>query len=45
MAGGVITGLFTWVLVFIILKFYGKETLTGLTEAEIAAKEEKKKKN
>ncbi|MHA1933062.1 MAG: CPBP family intramembrane glutamic endopeptidase, partial [Promethearchaeota archaeon] len=44
MAGGVITGLFTWVLVMIILKFYGKETLTGLTEAEIAAKEEKKKK-
>ncbi|MFW9820323.1 MAG: CPBP family intramembrane glutamic endopeptidase [Candidatus Thorarchaeota archaeon] len=45
MAGGVITGLFTWVLVFIILKFYGKKTLTGLTEAEIAAKEEKKKKD
>jgi membrane protease YdiL (CAAX protease family) len=45
MAGGVITGLFTWVLVFIILKFYGKETLTGLTETEIAAKEEKEKKN
>ena len=43
-AGGVITGLFTWVLVSIILKYYGKETLTGLTEAEIAAKEEKKKK-
>jgi membrane protease YdiL (CAAX protease family) len=43
MAGGVITGLFTWILVFIILKYFGKVTLTGLTEAEIAAKEDKKK--
>ncbi len=45
MAGGIVTGLFTWVLVFIILKYYGKVTLTGLTEAEINAKETKKKKD
>jgi hypothetical protein len=42
MAGGLITGLFTWVLVFLILKFFGRETLTGLTESEIAAKKSKK---
>jgi len=39
---GIITGLFTWVLVFIITKYYGKTTLTGLTEEELAAKEAKK---
>jgi len=40
---GIITGLFTWFLVFIITKYYGKTTLTGLTELELAAKEANKK--
>ncbi len=41
MAGGLVTGLITWVLVFIILKYYGKETLMGLTETEVNAKKKK----
>ncbi|MFX0037806.1 MAG: CPBP family intramembrane glutamic endopeptidase [Promethearchaeota archaeon] len=45
MAGGIFTGLFTWLIVFILLKYYGKVTLTGLTEAEIIAKQKKRKKN
>ncbi|TKJ18387.1 MAG: hypothetical protein CEE42_16535 [Promethearchaeota archaeon Loki_b31] len=43
--GSLITGLFTWVVVALITKYYGRETLTGLTEEEKAAKEAKLKKN
>ena len=41
--GSVITALFTWLVVNLIIKYYGSETLTGLTEEEKAAKETKKK--
>ena len=46
MAGGnLFTALFTWLIVAFIIKNYGRETLTGLTEKEKAAKEAKHKKN
>jgi len=46
MAGGsLFTALFTWLVVAFIIKKYGRETLTGLTEEEKAAKEAKHKKN
>jgi len=46
MAGGsLFTALFTWLIVAFIIKNYGRETLTGLTEEEKAAKEAKRKKN
>ncbi len=41
--GSVITALFTWVVVALITKYYGRETMTGLTEKEKAAKEAKQK--
>ena len=45
MAGGsLFTALFTWLIVAFIIKNYGRETLTGLTEKEKAAKEAKHKK-
>ena len=45
MAGGsLFTALFTWLVVAFIIKKYGRETLTGLTEEEKAAKEAKKAK-
>jgi len=43
--GALITALFTWVVVALITKKYGSETLTGLTEEEKAAKEAKHTKN
>lgn len=39
--GSLFTALFTWVVVALITKNYGRETLTGLTEEEKAAKEAK----
>jgi len=46
MAGGILfTALFTWLVVGLIIKYYGRETLTGLTEEEKAAKEAKRNKN
>ena len=39
--GTLITALFSWIVVILITKKYGSETLTGLTEAEKAAKEAK----
>jgi len=46
MAGGsLFTALFTWLIVAFIIKNYGRETLTGLTEEEKAVKEAKRKKN
>ena len=39
MAGGTLfTGLFTWLVAIVINKKYGRKTLTGLTEEEIAEK-------
>ena len=43
--GSVIIALFTWLVVALITKNYGSETLTGLTEVEKAAKEAKHNKN
>ena len=43
--GTLITGLFTWVVVALITKNYGRETLTGLTDNEKVAKEAKRNKN
>jgi membrane protease YdiL (CAAX protease family) len=40
--GGVIVALITWGIAFIFVKKYGEQTLTGLTEEEKKAKEEKK---
>jgi len=40
--GGVIVALITWGIAIILVKLYGEQTLTGLTEEEIRAKEEKK---
>lgn len=42
-AGGVFTALVTWAVAIILTKKYGEETLMGLTEGEIKAKEEKKR--
>ena len=42
-AGGVFTALVTWGIAIILTKKYGEETLTGLTEDEIKAKQEKKR--
>ena len=45
MAGGsLFTALFTWLVVAFIIKKYGRETLTGLTEEEKTSKEAKKAK-
>ncbi|MHA2284140.1 MAG: hypothetical protein ACXAC5_25150 [Promethearchaeota archaeon] len=45
MAGGsLLTALFAWLITAFITKKYGRITLTGLTEEEKAAKEEKRKK-
>ncbi len=40
--GGVIVALITWGIAIILVKLYGEQTLTGLTEEEKRAKEEKK---
>lgn len=40
--GGVIVTLITWGIVIIFVKRYGEQTLTGLTEEEIKAREGKK---
>lgn len=42
--GGVIVALITWGIAIIFVKRYGEQTLTGLTEEEIKAIEEKKAK-
>ena len=42
--GTLITALFSWIVVILIAKKYGSETLTGLTEAEKAEKEAKQNK-
>ncbi len=42
--GTLFTALFTWLIVGLIIKYYGRETLTGLTEEEKAAKEAKQNK-
>lgn len=40
--GGVIVALITWGIAVILVRLYGEQTLTGLTEEELRAKEEKK---
>ena len=42
--GILFTALFSWLVVGLISKYYGAETMTGLTEEEKAAKEAKQKK-
>jgi membrane protease YdiL (CAAX protease family) len=42
--GIVFTALFSWLVVGLISKYYGTETMTGLTDEEKAAKEAKKNK-
>ena len=43
--GTLITALFSWIVVNLIIKYYGSETMTGLTEEEKAAKLAKQNKN
>ncbi|MHA2182027.1 MAG: CPBP family glutamic-type intramembrane protease [Promethearchaeota archaeon] len=41
--GTLIVALFSWLVVSLITKYYGRETMTGLTEEEKAANEAKRK--
>ncbi len=43
--GTLFVALFSWLVVGLIIKYYGGETMTGLTEEEKAAKEAKRNKN